>query len=849
MLKKFLLILFIAISIKVDSQICDFKYRKRITIDPAKVAGSNDLTNFPVLIKIASDNDLRTLVNSGYVENSSGFDIIFTSDDGITPLNFQFEKYTASNGEYTAWVKVPVLSTTMNTYIYMYYGNSTITTNQSSSTTWSDYHGVWHLQNNSFIDNSANAYTLTNNATTNQSPAYINDGRALSGTNQWLESATFPNLTTNFTISGWINTADNIKQGQRMFCDDANNTTGFAVSIGDPGIGSLRFYSRSTNPVSLDLPLNTILNDTWYYIAAVADITAKRKTIYINGVSVATAAYTNAWGSDVGNSSIGGEPAGSSETANRLNGKLDEIRVANAALSADWILTEYNNQNSPSTFYSISAHPNVWLGGTNAWNTGSNWSDGSKPGATDDVVIPNTTNQPIVNGNPQILSLFVKPSASISLSNKTLSIRFDVVNCGAITSGTNGELILNSNAIQNQYLSGTGTYNLNDLTISNTFATSPAIILNKDINVAENLTLTSGIVYSNSTNILALGNTATSTSGSATSFVSGPMTKSGTANFNFPVGKGTKWRRAAIKDITANTTFRAEYFNTPYVSVSPINLPLVGISTIEYWQVDRIVGSGNAKLGLFWENASASGINNCPDLTIARWSGTGWDERAAAAVGSCAAAGTGSVVTSAALTAFSPFTFGSKSSVVNPLPIELVKFEAQKNGSDVDVTWVTASESNNDYFTIEKTSDFLAFETVQIIPGAGNSVQTKNYKIVDDYPYNGLSYYRLKQTDYNGTYKYSQFASVEFNNNDFSFNVFPNPNDGNSFNLFINSSHKVSIQLYDVNGKEVYFKSSDDAKGNSNNYTIIPNNTLSKGIYFIIVKSEDEIFTKKIIVE
>src|SRR5438034_252721 len=88
-----------------QSTVCAFKYRKRITIDPSKVSGSNDLIDFPVLINITSDNDLRTVSNSGHVESSNGYDIVFTDADGFTPLKFQMEKYTSSSGKYTAWVK------------------------------------------------------------------------------------------------------------------------------------------------------------------------------------------------------------------------------------------------------------------------------------------------------------------------------------------------------------------------------------------------------------------------------------------------------------------------------------------------------------------------------------------------------------------------------------------------------------------------------------------------------------------------------------------------------------------------------------------------------------------------
>lgn len=858
MVKK--LLLFFAFSFFVcdiaDAQICNYKYRRRITFDPTKVgaaASTVDLTNFQALINITSDNDLRVVASGGYVENTNGYDIIFTADDGVTQLNHQLEKYVSTTGELIVWVRIPTLYTSINTYIYMYYGNAAIATDQSTTATWNnDYYGVWHLHNNSMNDDSGNGYTLTNNSTTNQSPAKMADGRALNGT-RWLEVAnTFPNITTNFTMYGWIYTADNTKAGQRFFCDDVNNTGGYALSLGDGGTGMLRFYSRASNPVILDGPANQIANNTWYHVAAVADITNGRKTIYVNGVQAATGTFTNAWGTDNGNCSVGGETA-SGETANRLNGRLDEVRVAKTALSADWILTEYNNQNSPSTFYSISAHPKVWLGSNNTnWNAAANWQGNNTPNAGDDVVIHNGTNQPTLNINQQVGGIWIRTGATLSLSSNTLSVRFDITNCGTIT-GNTGAVVCNSNATfaQNQYFSGTGTYNLNDLTVNNTYTTLPTLILNKDVNVAGALTLTSGIVYTTTTNILAMGTAATSSSGSASSFVSGPVSKVGTADFVFPVGKGTRWRRAALTNITASTTYRVEYFNTPYSSLTPVNAPLNNVSQLEYWQIDRTAGVGNANITLYWENAGTSGITDCSDLTMARWNGTSWDERPATASGTCSGTGAGTVITNVAIAAFSPFTFASKSSSLNPLPIELLNFTAAPNGNNIDIKWTTATERNNDYFTIEKTKDGQTFEFVAQVDGAGNSTSVLNYSTIDTKPFNGLSYYRLKQTDFNGAYWYSNLVAVEFSGNTiFDFNIYPNPSTGENINIAINSdkNEEVLVVVRDVNGNETYSKVMITQEDGETIYALDLEHKLAAGLYIITATSKQTIYSKKLIV-
>jgi hypothetical protein len=90
------------------------------------------------------------------------------------------------------------------------------------------------------------------------------------------------------------------------------------------------------------------------------------------------------------------------------------------------------------------------------------------------------------------------------------------------------------------------------------------------------------------------------------------------------------------------------------------------------------------------------------------------------------------------------------------LPIELTKFEAIKQSESSNILkWTTATETNNDYFLVERSLDAINFVEVEKVKGAGNSMETLNYKLVDKKPYNGINYYRLKQVDFNGQFKYS----------------------------------------------------------------------------------------------
>lgn len=148
----------------------------------------------------------------------------------------------------------------------------------------------------------------------------------------------FPNLTTNFTITAWIRTTNNANGGQRILIDDQNNTGGYGFSLGDGGTGKLRFYARGSSQIILDTA-NVISSNTWYFVAAVADISNARRYIYVYDATGALVTSVNVnssgWGIDNGAASIGGENNSSVETgpAFHFAGNIDEVQVFNGALT------------------------------------------------------------------------------------------------------------------------------------------------------------------------------------------------------------------------------------------------------------------------------------------------------------------------------------------------------------------------------------------------------------------------------------------------------------------------------------------------------------------------------------
>jgi len=165
----------------------------------------------------------------------------------------------------------------------------------------------------------------------------------------------------------------------------------------------------------------------------------------------------------------------------------------------------------------------------------------------------------------------------------------------------------------------------------------------------------------------------------------------------------------------------------------------------------------------------------------------------------------------------------------SPLPISLLYFNGLNEQFYNSFSWSTSTEINNDYFTLEKTTDALNFIAIEKTNGAGNSNTLRYYSIIDYHPTEGLSYYRLKQTDFDGKYTYSKLVTIDVPSQlTEDFNIYPNPfstsativiNDVSQFN-------KVELRIYNVLGEEMMITNI------TKQITTFDTRTLSSGIYF-----------------
>lgn len=184
---------------------------------------------------------------------------------------------------------------------------------------------------------------------------------------------------------------------------------------------------------------------------------------------------------------------------------------------------------------------------------------------------------------------------------------------------------------------------------------------------------------------------------------------------------------------------------------------------------------------------------------------------------------------------------------VNPLPVELLAFNANCTDEKVQLTWITESERDNDYFTIEKSCDGFAFEKVATIPGAGNSSITQHYTLPDPQPCHGTSYYRLSQTDYNGNLEVFDLVAVSCGNATETL-LYPNPA-STSFSLTGNLNAKDKLQLFSTNG-ELVSDFSEQLIGAKTLVTVDVHG-ISSGVYLLRLTGEgsDPIIYKLVIQE
>lgn len=354
----------------LENQLTGYRAAKAITIDHTKV-GATDSSNFPMYFS-GTYPYLKTIANGGGVTNSSGFDIIFTSDSlGSTTLNFQIISYNGTTGAVSFWVKIPTVSHTTDTVIYLFYGNTSITTTQATPTSvWdSNYKFVMHMEDNvatkTVLDSTANGYNGTsqqNTSVIHTASGKLDSGLTFNGSTddiQVTQSGHFGLSGSAFTVQAWVLDDSSVSTFNTAFhrvVSWYDGTKNIQLGIGSDSGGTNRLFWLFNNSITANAnQASTGTQATGFHHVVGTFDGSSTYHIYVDG--------QNLDGATVHNSSITVFTSnsttlylgqrGSGTANNYLNGTLDEARISATNRSADWILAEYNNQSSPSTFYTV----------------------------------------------------------------------------------------------------------------------------------------------------------------------------------------------------------------------------------------------------------------------------------------------------------------------------------------------------------------------------------------------------------------------------------------------------------------------------------------------------------------
>lgn len=379
--------------------------------------------------------------------------------------------------------------------------------------------------------------------------------------------------------------------------------------------------------------------------------------------------------------------------------------------------------------------------------------------------------------------------------------------------------------------------------IDNSFGTSPQLSMEGLATVHGDLTMNDGVVLSSAAEPLVVDDDATTSNASDASHVEGYMRKVGNDAFTFPSGHdGFHAPLGITAPGSATDQFECRYFNDmPHdagFDSSAHDPTFLYISKVEYWQLNRTNGASTPTVTLSWDDPRSGGVGNTALLLFAAWDGSNWDD-----LGSSSVTGTtttGTLDNAVGITTYdgNPFTLAT-TDVINPLPVELISFTGFMDFDHVDLNWVTKSELNNDYFGVERSRDGMNWEEIERVEGAGSTGIEQQYATIDPAPYSGVSYYRLRQVDFDGDFEYSNSITV---NKEIEVAIYPNPTNGL---VYIQSKDFAeNILLYNTVGQQIPIQTIEE-----NSVWRLSTEELAKGTYFVHFVTQGGVVVEQLVVE
>ncbi len=350
-----------------------FSYKRPINLDHTQVPSGQ--SNYPAVVKLDATNagtTMKTVGNGGHIQNTgtqSGgvpvvmpFDLIFTSDSGgTTKIPWEVENYDPVAGLLWVHVKIASISSSVDTVIYMFYGDSSVNTQQNTSSfapsnVWdANFIGVWHLCDNSGLlatDSTSNGLTGTISGAVSGG-GQIDGGANFNGSqniNMGSHAILMPTIAV--TIEAWVNPNSNSQNTYSAIAAQGysapRGSPFWAYKLGMAHAASPSNYNMETDIPGFDDSLDSgvaFVSGTWASLAGT--LTSGSQIIYVNGAAKTTQTNTGSIAYGSNGQFLLGQNSDPAEGANAL---IDEVRVSNIVRSADWLVTCYNNQNNPESF-------------------------------------------------------------------------------------------------------------------------------------------------------------------------------------------------------------------------------------------------------------------------------------------------------------------------------------------------------------------------------------------------------------------------------------------------------------------------------------------------------------------
>ncbi len=402
--------------------------------------------------------------------------------------------------------------------------------------------------------------------------------------------------------------------------------------------------------------------------------------------------------------------------------------------------------------------------------------------------------------------------------------------------------------------------------IRNTSDISPQVIMTGDVTITNSLILEDGNIGTNGHLLTVTNTSANAVSGhSANSYVVGTLRRyisSNNASYDFPLGYGAPneyyWARITNNYMIGPSYLTATFGELPVqqrnnaILVSDAEMTYTELKQEGIWTIDPNTQPllGSYKITVGTENFD--GLMDNMFRVIKRPTGSGienWSNGGGllSILGAVDRLVSNGVTSLGGLTSFSEF--GIAQGGGESLPIDLVSFGAMPEEERVRIDWTVSMEINNDYFTIERSLDGVDFEPVAVVQGGGNHAIETKYQTYDENPEMGLSYYRLRQTDFDGKFKVYDMVSVSMTSNvSTSFNIYPNPNKG-SFTVALETPFdKTTLMVLNGMGQMVYYNELLNTTGKTNSQLDL-SNVLAAGIYFVKVDTGTDTFIKQMVIE